>query len=66
MEVVTTTDQETIKAIKNSNITGGYWNSTQTLRPEDIEKNTATRRLVLPQNQQKQRCWVMLNWSYSD
>lgn len=40
MEVVTTTDQGTIKAIKNSNIIRWLLKFNQTLRPEDIEKNT--------------------------
>ncbi|MGH2064801.1 phage portal protein [Aerococcus sp. L_4] len=40
MEVVTTTDQGTIKAIKNSNIIRWLLKFNQNLRSEDIEKHT--------------------------
>ena len=39
MEVVTTTDQGVIKAIKNSNVIKWILKFTQTLRPEDIKSN---------------------------
>jgi HK97 family phage portal protein len=39
MEVVTTTDQGVIKAIKNSNVIKWILKFLQTLRPEDIRKN---------------------------
>jgi HK97 family phage portal protein len=40
MEVVNTTDQGIVKAIKNSNIIRWLLKFNQTLRPEDIQKNT--------------------------
>jgi len=40
MEIVTTTDQGIVKAIKNSNIVKWLLKFNQTLRPEDIKKNT--------------------------
>lgn len=39
MEVVTTTDQGVVKAIKNSNVIKWILKFLQTLRPEDIRKN---------------------------
>ncbi|MBE9390340.1 phage portal protein [Vagococcus salmoninarum] len=40
MEIVTTTDQGIVKAIKNSNVIRWLLKFNQVLRPEDIEKNT--------------------------
>lgn len=40
MDIVTTTDQGIVKAIKNSNIIRWLLKFNQTLRPEDIKKNT--------------------------
>lgn len=40
MEIVNTTDQGIIKAIKNSNVIKWLLKFNQTLRPEDIKKNT--------------------------
>ena len=40
MEIVNTTDQGIVKAIKNSNIIRWLLKFNQTLRPEDIKKNT--------------------------
>lgn len=40
MEIVNTTDQGIVKAIKNSNIIKWLLKFNQTLRPEDIKKNT--------------------------
>lgn len=40
MEVINTTDQGIVKAIKNSNVVRWLLKYNQTLRPEDIEKNT--------------------------
>lgn len=40
MEIVTTTDQGIIKAIKNSNVVKWLLKFNQTLRPEDIKKQT--------------------------
>lgn len=40
MEIVTTTDQGIVKAIKNSNIIKWLLKFNQTLRPEDIKKQT--------------------------
>jgi HK97 family phage portal protein len=40
MEIVNTTDQGIVKAIKNSNIIRWLLKFNQTLRPEDIRKNT--------------------------
>lgn len=40
MEIVTTTDQGIVKAIKNSNIVKWLLKYNQTLRPEDIKRNT--------------------------
>lgn len=40
MEIVSTTDQGIVKAIKNSNIIRWLLKFNQTLRPEDIKKNT--------------------------
>lgn len=40
MEIVTTTDQGIVKAIKNSNIIKWLLKFNQTLRPEDIKKHT--------------------------
>lgn len=40
MEIVTTTDQGIVKAIKNSNIVKWLLKYNQALRPEDIKKNT--------------------------
>jgi HK97 family phage portal protein len=40
MEVVTTSDQGIVKAIKNSNIIRWLLKFNQTMRPEDIRKNT--------------------------
>lgn len=40
MEIVTTTDQGIVKAIKNSNVIKWLLKFNQTLRPEDIKKNT--------------------------
>jgi HK97 family phage portal protein len=40
MEIVNTTDQGIVKAIKNSNIVKWLLKFNQTLRPEDIRKNT--------------------------
>lgn len=41
MDIVTTTDQGIIKAIKNSNVVKWLLKFNQTLRPEDIKKQTA-------------------------
>lgn len=40
MEIVTTTDQGIVKAIKNSNVIRWLLKFNQVLRPEDIEENT--------------------------
>lgn len=40
MDIVTTTDQGIVKAIKNSNVVKWLLKYNQTLRPEDIKKNT--------------------------
>lgn len=40
MEIVNTTDQGIVKAIKNSNVIKWLLKFNQTLRPEDIKKNT--------------------------
>ena len=40
MEIVNTTDQGIVKAIKNSNVVKWLLKFTQTLRPEDIKKQT--------------------------
>ena len=40
MNIVTTTDQGIVKAIKNSNVVKWLLQFKQTLRPEDIKKNT--------------------------
>lgn len=40
MEIVNTTDQGIVKAIKNSNVIRWLLKFNQTLRPEDIKKNT--------------------------
>lgn len=40
MEIVNTTDQGIVKAIKNSNVIRWLLKYTQSLRPEDIKKNT--------------------------
>lgn len=40
MEIVTTTDQGIVKAIKNSNVIKWLLKFNQTLRPEDVKKNT--------------------------
>lgn len=40
MEIVNTTDQGIVKAIKNSNVIRWLLKFNQTLRPEDIQKNT--------------------------
>lgn len=40
MEIINTTDQGIVKAIKNSNIIKWLLKFNQTLRPEDIKKNT--------------------------
>lgn len=40
MDIVNTTDQGIIKAIKNSNVVRWLLKYTQSLRPEDIQKNT--------------------------
>lgn len=40
MEVINTTDQGIVKAIKNSNVVRWLLKYNQSLRPEDIEKNT--------------------------
>lgn len=40
MEIVTTTDQGIVKAIKNSNVIRWLLKFNQVMRPEDIEKNT--------------------------
>lgn len=40
MEIVSTTDQGIVKAIKNSNVVRWLLKYTQSLRPEDIKKNT--------------------------
>lgn len=40
MEIVNTTDQGIVKAIKNSNVVRWLLKYTQSLRPEDIKKNT--------------------------
>ena len=40
MEIVTTTDQGIIKAVKNSNVVKWLLKFTQTLRPEDMKKQT--------------------------
>lgn len=40
MEIVNTTDQGIVKAIKNSNVVRWLLKFNQVLRPEDIEKNT--------------------------
>ncbi|MFA5527664.1 MAG: phage portal protein [Peptostreptococcales bacterium] len=44
MEIINTTDQGIVKAIKNSNIIKWLLKFTQTLRPEDIKK--ATKRFI--------------------
>jgi HK97 family phage portal protein len=41
MEIVNTTDQGIVKAIKNSNVIKWLLKFNQTLRPEDIKKNTS-------------------------
>lgn len=40
MDIVSTTDQGIVKAIKNSNVVRWLLKYTQSLRPEDIKKNT--------------------------
>lgn len=42
MEVITTTDQGIVKAIRNSNIVKWILKFNQTLRPEDLKKHTET------------------------